>query len=183
MAIIQLNSQLRGATGRIGNLVYRNVNGRTIVCKRPTASRSKPTEAQLAHRALFREACNYAKFVCANPERREAYEVSVAKHAVYKTAVRDYMRGPQVTRIIDAEYEGHVGNQIRVYATDDTRVTRVRVTLRDVHGVEIESGAARDVGSYWSYHAKTDVAPGRTVFIEAQAEDMARNAHAAGAEV
>jgi hypothetical protein len=75
-------------------------------------------------------------------------------------------------------YHGHVGDPIRVGATDDGEVAGVTVTVRTNSAV-LESGAATmgvTPDAPWVYVATVAVAAGQAVTIEATARDRAGNA-------
>ena len=55
--------------------------------------------------------------------------------------------------------------QIRVEATDNIRVARVRVTVRDEQGKVLDRGeATRGRGNWWKYTPQTD---GKSILAEA----------------
>ena len=183
MAIMNSDSPLGGFSGRIGNLIVRRYNGRTVLSARPRPSSKPPTDKQLERQARFRRAAAYGRNVCADPNLRQEYERITGKLGVYPIAVRDFLRPPEVTHVIDAEYEGNAGNQIRVYVRDDTKVAAVTVTIRNAAGEAVEHGSATEREYYWAYRAKTSVPPGTTVTIEATARDLAGNKAVLGKEV
>ena len=183
MAILDSNSPLNGARGRFGNLILRRCGDRTLVYLAPEPSAKPPSARQRVTGQRFGRAGSYASHVCANPAQRHAYARLDSVLTVRELAVRDHLHAPEVTRIIDAEYEGNQGNLIRVYATDDTKVAAVNVTIRDATGKVFERGRARDVRFYWAYRAKTSVPPGTKVTIEATARDLAGNRAVLGKEV
>jgi hypothetical protein len=53
MAIIHNNAAFNSIRGRVGDLVFRTYNGKTIVSRRPQRSTKPPTPAQLANQARF----------------------------------------------------------------------------------------------------------------------------------
>jgi hypothetical protein len=55
MAIASKNSPLYGVSGKVGNLVMRQRNGKTIIAKAPDRRRTAPTAAQLEQHKRFTE--------------------------------------------------------------------------------------------------------------------------------
>ena len=60
----------------------------------------------------------------------------------YTVALKDFLNPPKVNAIGTAEYRGAKGDPIIVNATDDFKVTRVKITIKDSNGVIIEQGDA-----------------------------------------
>jgi hypothetical protein len=66
------NPILKKASGRIGNIVFRQVGGQTFMSERP-GKRTYFTEGQLKTQANFRKAGLYAKEKLADPAVKAAY--------------------------------------------------------------------------------------------------------------
>jgi hypothetical protein len=150
-------TELSGIFGE--SVSIRKVNGRIIITNRPKRKRGKPTEKVLAQQRTFKEASSYAKTAAANPEARALYATGrKGKHeSSYTVALRDFMNPPEVSAIDATGYRGTPGDIILINATDDFKVTRVKLVVTDANGVVIEQGDAIDVSAtrfnQWEYKA------------------------------
>lgn len=96
MAKVKFNSIVSGMSGKVGNMVFRQLaNGKTVVSARPNTSRVKLSEAQAAQRQRFKEAATYAKSALEDPEVCLIYEkMAVGTHLTpYNMAIADYLNG------------------------------------------------------------------------------------------
>lgn len=96
MAILKSNFLFGGISGRVGNVVFRQKNGKTVVCQRPARGKKKPSNKQLAHQQRFKEAAEFAKEELQDPERRAYYEWMARKlklSSAYTTAVKFFLGG------------------------------------------------------------------------------------------
>ena len=95
MAIVKKNTITKGLSGTIGDLVFRQSRGRTIVVQKPKKS-EKVSEAQSERRSKFQEAVHYAKSCMADASLKAYYEKEAKRkprtHA-YNLAISDYMKG------------------------------------------------------------------------------------------
>jgi hypothetical protein len=176
MALIH-SALFDGASGRIGGLVFRQVNGKTRVGWRPRPSSRPPSDAQLAQREYFRRAAAYGNAVKNDPARHAVYAAFAAEKniTVYATAVRDWLKPPEITAIDLDHYRGQAGDLIRVNATDDTAVAEVTVQFRACDGSLLEQGAAVRAGPCWEYRATSTIPGSRAIMVEVTAADHARN--------
>jgi hypothetical protein len=166
-----------GFSGRIGNVIYRQINGQTWVSPVPRPTKQPPTKAQQAHRERFRQASAYARQVCADPQRHALYAklVTDKTKTVYGTAIRDYLKPPEITAIDLDHYRGQAGDLIRIVAIDDTAVAEVTVQFRACDGSLLEQGAAVRAGPCWEYRATSTIPGSRAIMVEVTAADHARN--------
>ena len=157
MAKVAKNVLTRGLSGKVGNLVvFRNKGDETLLTSAP-GKRTRPmTESQLEHIQMFREAVIYAKSVNADPARRAEYQPGTKNGlSVYNLAVADFMKLPIITEMDISEYTGQSGQKIQVRATDNFRVTEIRVAILKADGTAVESGiaSAHENGLDWIYTA------------------------------
>jgi hypothetical protein len=149
------NGSLEGFSGRIGNLIFRQLpNGKTVVTQAPPKMTRKEKEkykrkrskSQNEHNDRFQEASAYARWA-AQTQRVYAELAAVAPMmTAYNFAVSDWFHAPVVHRV-----ERQAGC-IRVEASDNVRVTRVQVTLLSHEGVLLEEGeAVRAEGNWWEF--------------------------------
>lgn len=94
MARARLNSALAELRGEIGGFVFKNYSGKVVVTRQPDMSRVRPTKAQLAHRARFRQAARYADSSLKDPARRMACAQIAAERRIPIRAVliEEYFR-------------------------------------------------------------------------------------------
>lgn len=86
-------SQLhRGFTGAIGDLIFRNYNGKTIVSLRPVYKNETNTEARKQARGRFRDATQHASHAMDNPKLKAYYTQKARQLKVpnaYTAAITD----------------------------------------------------------------------------------------------
>jgi hypothetical protein len=101
MAKIPPSSPLHGLSGRIGNLLYRQVNGETIV-QVYTAPKGARSAAQQQHTHKMRQATQQAKTALNDPAVRAYYE-SKRKRLnapnAYVAALTDILRNGCIDKI------------------------------------------------------------------------------------
>ena len=175
MAKIELNSAIRRIRGTIDNWVYRRNGDGVAIAKRPTASTTPPTAAQLAVREDFRAAAAYARSVKLDPIQRPRYEAAARAKGMraFAFAVADFLNEPKVLSIDLSAYHGALGQLIKVRAVDDFEVTGVNVAICDEEGGVIQQGAAVFTDGLWQYAATGGIAVGESVVIKAMATDRA----------
>ncbi len=130
-------------------------------------SRRVFSSQQIAHQRRFRAASHYAR----EAAMREPVYAALAAGTLttaYNIALSDWFH-PPVIHAIEIK-----GSRIRVSASDNVRVARLRVTLLALDGDVLEQGeAVRATGSWWRYIPSAPLTPGRR--IQAQAWDLAGN--------
>ncbi len=177
-----VNRALGELRGKIDDYVFRNLEGETVVARRPRPLKVPPTASQLAVQERFRQAGKYAKAVLRDPARKQPYldfaeESGVSNRRLFGVIARDYLQPPEILNIDTTYYKRVVGGEIHVMAKDDVLVTGVTLKLtRHADGSLIEEGPATYYGPYWRYVA-TAVAPpaGELIDIEVIATDLAKN--------
>ena len=180
MSDVELNETINGYRGSIGKLVFKKYKGRTIVGRKVKSSKP-PTEGQLAHRAEFKEASDFAKTVKADPALLAFYE-PIAKQrevTVRVVAMGDYMKKPTIKPLDLSGYRGQVGDVITIKATDDIGLADLHVKIASSEGTLIEHGPAEEIGvrsGKWIYTATASVALGSDVSIDVTGVDHALNA-------
>ena len=177
MANVDVNAITQHFRGKVGDLVFKRLNGRLIAGLRPRERRQAPTPAQEQQQLEFAKAISYAKAMLADPGTRSVYTSAgvVKRQGAFPTAVGDYLKPPTVQDIDVSGYRGRAGDLIVVRAVDDVEVVGVTVTLRDGLGAVIEQGAATYVYNQWLYTAATTLAAGAAVSIEVTARDRPGN--------
>jgi len=153
------NVLVHGLRGKVGDLlVFRIVNGKTIVAKAPSTANRVPSQKQLDRQEHFQEAVIYGKTVVVTPELKAMYETAVPEgKSVYKIALADFLRAPKISKVDVNEYTGKAGSIIKLRAIDDFMVKSVMVAIYNNDGSLVEQGNAvvGPNGLDWVYTATT----------------------------
>lgn len=137
-------------------MVFKQVNGKTIVAKRPTKTTRTPTADQLLVQEKFKNAAAYAKASIDDELRKERYGLKAGRgKSAYNVAFADYFNAPKLSDLDVSQYNGQAGNTITVRAIDDFEVQQVQVQIL-VNELVIESGLASIMpnGLDWQYIAQ-----------------------------
>jgi hypothetical protein len=181
MALLKTNFAAGELQGRVGEMVVaKHKPGVKVVRKRPVRT-SPPTPGEIANQEHFARATSYTKSLKDDPERRDAYNTAaqISHRRAVNIAQQDCLRPPRVEKIDASEYQGRIGDAIRIKAKDDFEVLRVTVVIQDIAGASLESGVATkesETSAWWLYKTTVAVAVGQTLVIQATAEDRAGNA-------
>jgi hypothetical protein len=150
------NEVTHGLRGKMRLLVFKRWYGKTIVSTFSERDQSEPTSAQAAVQATFKLAAAYAKGAIADPATKQAYKAK-AKGAQkpYNLALADFFTAPVIGEIESGNYNGQVGDNVRVAVTDDFKVASVQVKIEKADGTLIEQGSAvvHADGLHWIYAA------------------------------
>jgi hypothetical protein len=151
------NVVTHGLSGKIGDLlVFRQVNGRTVVSKIPEQSKTV-SEKQKVQRQRFQRATVYAKIAVGVPGTGELYAGKAKKHSsktAYHLAVADFLNAPDIHTVDLSEYTGAAGDEIRIEVSDDFAVKTVYVQINNADGSLVEEGeAVNSAGYLWTYTA------------------------------
>jgi hypothetical protein len=145
MAIIQTNPITNGLSGALGNLIFRQLRGKTILSCKASAPK-KQSELQRENRFKFKCATAYAKSAMLNDEKK-TYYMRMAKKLklpnAYTAAIGDYMRRGDIRAIDTRTYKGKAGDEIRIDVyKKDFPINQVKVALYHPNGRMLESDAA-----------------------------------------
>ena len=185
MAKVKLNPILQRLSGKVGDLVFRRYNDRTILARTPDVDGLAPSEAQRVQQERFRQAALYGKTARDDAEVWALYEEAAHKRGqpVFSIAVADFFHPPTVDEVDVSGYAGAVGDPILVRASDDFEVVGVSVTISDADGAELEGGDAVLQDGQWLYTATTAVDAGTTIHLTVVAADRPGNLTAEEVEV
>ncbi|OWP61755.1 hypothetical protein CDA63_17810 [Hymenobacter amundsenii] len=153
---MEAGSGIAGLSGRVGNLVFRmGAEGTTYVQQAPTGKKRPGSAAQQEHRRKFGAATVYGRQQQACIEGRAYYQPFVQAGnfgSVYRTALADFAKPPQLLAVEVGNYCGQVGHPLRVQAKKPCGVVAVWVRILDVAGQMLEEGAAApENADWWSY--------------------------------
>ena len=161
MAVVKKNIVTDGLSGKLGNnLVFRQSNGKTVVCSRPVPSKTK-TEKQENHRLRFTKAVRYGQVQMADPVFGEKYRLAAKAKGIStpnNLAVQDYLRSPVIENLEVKGYHGQIGDEIIVDAFDDLEVEKVAVEIYHDDGSLVEKGLACKNGNDFEWHYASTVA-------------------------
>jgi hypothetical protein len=151
MAILINNVLIKGLSGSIGNMTFRQRGGETIVSKRRRAASVPATEIQMKNQEQFRAATMYAKTVIKDPVIKALYgTVATGGQTAYNVAFSDAFKGPEIKSVSIGEYHGQPGDLILIKA-DKFLVLKMDVMIVNADGVVIEEGQATVAGKAWKY--------------------------------
>ena len=173
MAQSKNNVITHGMSGKIGDLiVFRTVNGKTIVANKPAERKGELSEGQKSNQKRFQQATIYAKSAVADPALKDEYK-EAAKEGLssYNVALADFMHAPDISEVNVSKYNGKAGGTISISATDDFKVVEVFVTILNQDGTLVEEGFAKQSsgGIEWIYTAtaNNDSLTGDKIIIRA----------------
>lgn len=175
MAKIRLNPIVDAVRGQLGDLVFREVNGNTILSRKPVIT-GEPTLGQTAQRERFKDAVAYGRYAMADATNRAFYEgiADSRKVPVFSLTVADYLNAPEIESVGIADYSGQTGDPIQIVARDDFGVTNVQVTISNQQGEPLETGQAVELPAgtgRWTYVAANSIPSGMSVNIRVVATD------------
>lgn len=154
MARVKYNVVTHGVSGQVGDLLtFIQRHGKTFIGKIQTRS-GKVSAKQQAIRDKFILAARYARTAMKDPATKALYELKAGGGVIpFNLAIADYFTAPVIESIITGNYTGAVGSTIQVQATDDTKVTEVRVSVANAAGVVLEQGPAilNPESEFWMY--------------------------------
>lgn len=178
MAKVKYNVVTHGVTGKIGDLLqFRQRHGRTIIAKIAARSNTVTTAQQMV-RDKFRLAAVYAKSAMKDPALKELYKLrAVGEISSFNLALKDFFEPPVIGTVNTEAYQGQIGNTIVITATDDTKVTKVRVQIFDSEDSLAEEGLAIKDGEEdnWIYTATTFLNPTAMGKLVVEVEDLPGN--------
>ena len=136
MAKVRKNPIVRGISGGIGNLVFRQMpDGSTYVSAKPDFSHRKFSKGQKEHQSRFQQAVAYAREAAkTQPIYAKLAESTIM--SAYNFALSDWFNPPVIHAIERKD------GRIRVEASDNVMVTKVQVIILDEEGKVAEKGEA-----------------------------------------
>ena len=179
MAVLRTNSLVKGFSGSIGNLVFRQYGDKTILSAKGKTPRKQSTQ-QRENRDRFKNASAWAKCIMMNPDKKAYYTRKAKKLKLpnaYTAALSDYMRKGEITEIDTRRYKGKAGNTIRIKASkEDFAINKVKVILRAADGAILESAYAdkKDHGGFL-YKVTKDVLDKGPVSIRVMIDEHSEN--------
>lgn len=167
-------------SGTIGKLVYREVNGKTIVSLRPKRRKGPQSQAALAHQRNFARASRWATAVLQDEESGPFYQALGKKREISAraAAISDFLKPPTLEALDLSEYNGRAGDRIQFTANDNVGIENAMVTISDGDTFVFESGQAVEdepgMGD-WTYTALNTIPGGTAVTISVKVSDRPGN--------
>lgn len=177
MTKVRFIGPIAGFSGAMDEMVFADCGEYTAAYKKKKR-KGEPSEAQQSWNEQWDEAQAYAKSVHADPEKWAFYKMVAKEKKIppYALAMADYLKQPSFDPLDLREYQGQVGNKIKIRAIDAVGLVSCEVSLHTLEGTEIERGMAVEMGTrtgYWHYTATQPVALGADIFIEVVGVDYA----------
>ena len=167
MAKVKKNPIVRGISGKIGNLVFRQMpSGETYVSGVPNFDKRKFSKGQKDHQSRFKQAVVYAR----EASKSQPIYAKLAEGTVmsaYNFALSDWFNPPVIHTV------ERVNGKVRVQASDNVMVVKVVVTVLDEEGKVLEKKEAAPEpveGAKW-----WEVELGAEGKVVAEAWDLAGN--------
>lgn len=130
-----LHRSLRGA---IGDLVFRQYNGKTVVSARPVYKNESNTEARRQLRGRFKEASMYASNAMDDPKKKAYYQQKARQLKLpnaYTAAITDYLRKAKVTAMTRSGFSPKKGETIIMQILKSAfKISQIKVILCSQHG-------------------------------------------------
>ena len=155
MARVDKNVVTQGLSGKVGTLVFRQRDGKTIATVAVDEWTHEGTPAQHVRRTKFQRAVLYGQTVNADPAAKETYKAAAEPgQSAYNVALADFMNAPDISEIDVSGYTGLPGQRIRIQVTDDFKVRSVALKIENEDGTLVEEGNAEldeATGIDWLY--------------------------------
>jgi hypothetical protein len=168
MTRVILNGTVQGLRGKIGNLIFRQLpDGSTVMTeaqpkknsREKKRARQKRSARQKEHNSRFQEAVFYARVAAKTKPLYAELAAATPTWTAYNHALHDWFHAPEIGCLTQQD------GRIWVDASDDVRVTKVRITVLDSENRVLETGeAVRDGEDWWEFASR---AQGKTVIAEA----------------
>ncbi|WP_276373151.1 hypothetical protein [Chryseolinea sp. H1M3-3] len=130
-----LHRHIRGA---VGDFIFRNYNGKTIVSLRPVYKNETNTEARRLARDRFREAANYASNAMENPKQKAYYQQKARQLKLpnpYTAAITDYLRKAKAVAFKPSSFSARKGETIILRISKTVfKISRIKAMLCDQQG-------------------------------------------------
>jgi len=92
MAISKNNVVTDSASGRVGNVIFKNYGNKTVISKVPDMSNVVKSAKQIENQELFSDAHYYAKGIVTDPAKKLAFMKTIPKGKMaYHAAVSKYL--------------------------------------------------------------------------------------------
>jgi len=142
MAVSYNNVITRNYSGRVGDIILKNYDGKSVMTKRPDCSKVIKSERQMVFMNKFARSVKFGQFAKDNPTLIKHYNEIRPDLSTYHAAVSDYQSSPVIEHVDVSEYQGHPGDVVTVSASDNFEIEGVGVVIFNAIGEVIEFGEA-----------------------------------------
>ena len=174
-------------SGRVGDVVFRNYGGKSVMSKRPDCSKVVKTAKQKEWNDLFAKAVKYGQYVIRTPELSRYYKAKRPDLYPYNAGISDFLSRPVVEHVAVSGYKGLPGNVITVSVWDKWSVEGVSVVIFNVLGEVVECGAAVprqfSGNTEWDYSATAEYVDYKSCRILVRVKDRPGNVVEAEADI
>ena len=179
MAVSFTNVITKGYSGKVGDIVFRNYDGKSVMAKRPDCSKVIKTARQEVFMNKFAKAVKVGQFAKTNQTLIEHYNKKRPYLSVYHAAISDYQSSPVIEHVDVSEYQGHPGDVVTVSARDNFEIEGVGVIIFNSIGEVIEFGEAVPKefsgNTEWDYTATVENPDYKSSRILVRAKDRPGN--------
>lgn len=141
MATLSNASLIHGIRGNMGGLIFRQMNGKTVVSVKPSAPR-KQSETQKQNRDKFRKASHWAKHILRTQPEKKSYYQHIAKKLNlpndYTAAICEYMRKAKPKVISRSSFVATKNNLLHIQVPKAAfKIRRITAILSDTQGATL----------------------------------------------
>ena len=123
------NPLTKGLSGRMGQIVFSQRNGKTIISMRPRKSKTV-SSPQSANRENFKNACIYAKSAMINTSLKQAYAARAKPgQTAYNVAFAEFYTLTVIQKIDSSAYNGREGSAVMITVADGFAIASIHVRI------------------------------------------------------
>jgi hypothetical protein len=153
----------KGLRGAVGDLIFRNYNGKTVVSVRPVYKNETKTEARRKARGRFRDATDYAIYAMEIVKLKSYYKQKARQLKLpnaYTAAITDYLRKAKVIVSRRSSFAAKKGDVMYISVTKSVfRINNIRGLLCNAKGEVLteQTLTITDAEKGFELHLKDDV--------------------------
>jgi len=187
MARIVLNPAIQVISGNVAGFVYRQQSDGSVVLAKQRLPETdfQPTEGQAGQMQKFKEASARYRRLMEDEDIQAAYQKLVnergSRARLRALVIGDILRAPTISTIDLSNFQGEVGNTIRVLAEDSVGVSRLTLSILDMNDGQVIENAEMGMNGQvlgtveWVYTATVAVDITHAAQINITASDLAGN--------
>jgi hypothetical protein len=130
-----LHRTLRGA---IGDLIFRQYNGKTVVSVRPVYKNETNTDGRRQLRGRFRDATMHASNAMEDPKKKAYYQQKAQQLKLpnaYTAAITDYLRKAKVVAMTRSSFSAKKGDEVIIKLLKSAfKISQIKTILCNQHG-------------------------------------------------
>lgn len=176
MATVPSSSVMHGASGKIGNVIFRQFNGKTVV-QSYDPPRIKRSPRQLVFNHKMREASRHARAALRDPAVRAHYEKKKKRLKVtsaYTAACTDFLRHGRIDKIDTSRYDKGVITVKAFKAELGLEEVVVKICASDGKLITVARGVAGEQAA-WHFRIAEPLPRLEDVMITVEAKDKTGN--------